>query len=203
MTTTRNGGDGHLKGFEIAYQQFYDMLPAPWDGLGIQANYTYIDSKGVPNFSGIGEAPVTEVEQPEGVAPPQPGMNPPDLEALTLPLRGQSRHTANFVVMYEKDDWSARLAYNWRSKYLVTTRDVISGAPIWNDDAGFLDGSVFYNVSEGITIGLQGTNLLNTQTKTLMTLDNEGTQTGRSWFVNDRRLALVVKAVFKTQGNDV
>src|SRR5690625_6917992 len=75
--------------------------------------------------------------------------------------------------MYEKGVWSARLAYNWRSKYLLTTRDAISGAPIWNDDQGFLDGSVSYAVNDNITVGLQFTNLLNTQTKTLMTLRSE------------------------------
>ena len=192
-TTTRSGGDGKLEGFEIAYQQFYDMLPAPWDGFGIQANYTYIDSEGIPNFEGSEEA--TDAE-PGEVTTPQPGMESVNLEALSLPLRGQSRHTANFVAMYEKGDWSARLAYNWRSKYLLTTRDAISGAPIWNDEQGFLDGSVSYAVNDNITVGLQFTNLLNTQTKTLMTLDETGLQTGRSWFVNDRRAAFTVKAVF-------
>src|SRR5690625_6225755 len=81
--------------------------------------------------------------------------------------------------MYEKGYWSARLAYNWRSKYLLTTRDAISGAPIWNDDQGFLDGSVSYAVNDNITVGLQFTNLLNTQTKTLMTLDNEDRKSTR------------------------
>ncbi|WP_232522393.1 TonB-dependent receptor [Marinimicrobium alkaliphilum] len=194
MTTTRNGGDGHLQGFEIAYQQFYDMLPAPWDGFGIQANYTYIDSEGIPNFAGS-DAP-TEAEPGDEVAPPQPGMNPVNIESLTLPLRGQSRHTANFVAMYEKNDWAARLAYNWRSEYLITTRDVISGAPIWNTSQGFLDGSVFYNVTPEIKVGLQGTNLLNTQTETRMVLDENDTRTGRSWFVNDRRIALILQATF-------
>src|SRR5690606_11159374 len=59
FATTVNGGDGYMQGFELAYQQFYDMLPAPWDGLGLQVNYTYIDS-GLANstLSGLGE-PVT------------------------------------------------------------------------------------------------------------------------------------------------
>src|SRR5690554_2131518 len=43
--STTNGGQGSMKGFEIAYQQFYDMLPEPWDGLGLQLNYTYIESE--------------------------------------------------------------------------------------------------------------------------------------------------------------
>ncbi|MGD8174875.1 TonB-dependent receptor [Marinimicrobium sp. ARAG 43.8] len=196
FTTTRNGEKGSLQGVELAYQQFYDMLPEPWNGFGIQANYTFIESEGIPNFSSNTD-PVTDPEGDDPQETPQVGLEPVDLSMLEgLPLRGQSKHTANFVVMYEKGDWAARLAYNWRSKYLVTTRDVISGQPIWNDDAGFLDGSVFYNVNDSITIGLQATNLANTQTKTLMMLDGEGRETGRSWFVNDRRLALIVKASF-------
>lgn len=194
FTTTRNGEEGTVQGMEIAYQQFYDMLPEPFDGFGIQANYTYIDSEGVPNFSASGD-PATDAD-PESNPNPQPGLEAANLELAGLPLRGLSEHTANFVLMYEKNDWAARLAYNWRSEYLVTTRDVISGHPIWNADAGFLDGSVSYNVTDEITIGLQATNLANTQTETIMTLDNDGRQTGRSWFVNDRRLALTLKAQF-------
>lgn len=194
FTTTRNGEEGTVQGMEIAYQQFYDMLPEPFDGFGIQANYTYIDSEGVPNFAASGD-PATDADPEE--EPPQVGLERFDPAALEgLPLRGLSEHTANFVVMYEKNDWAARLAYNWRSKYLVTTRDVISGQPIWNDDAGFLDGSVTYNITDEISIGLQGTNLANTQTETLMQLDGEGREVGRTWFVNDRRVALTLKAQF-------
>jgi iron complex outermembrane recepter protein len=188
FTTTVNGGDGYMQGFELAYQQFYDMLPAPWDGLGLQVNYTYIDS-GLQNsaLSGLVE-PVTDLEGEEDRYPL------PDISAL--PLKGVSDHTFNIVGMYEKNDWSVRLAYNWRSKYLLTTRDVISKYPLWNDDAGFLDGSIFYNVNDNITVGLQLTNILDTQTKTIMILDNEGTEASRSWFVNDRRAALIVRATF-------
>lgn len=193
FTGTRNGGDGTMKGFEIAYQQFFDMLPAPWDGLGVQINYTYIKSEGVPNFSSSGD-PATE----DDLNPPEEesGMPEPDhIDMGRLPLRGQSKDTFNFVAMYDKNDWSVRFAYNWRSKYLITTRDVISKYPIWNDDAGFLDGSIFYNVNDNIKVGLQFTNLLDTQTKTLMILD-DGVEAGRSWFVNDRRVALIARATF-------
>lgn len=190
VTGTRNGGRGRIQGFEIAYQQFYDMLPAPWDGFGIQANYSYIDSQGVPNFS-QSEGPTSDPDAPE------PDIDT-DAEAsyAGLPLRGQSRHTFNLVGMYETDRFEARLAYNWRSRYLVTTRDAISKHPIWNDHAGFLDGSVFYDINDNINIGLQFTNLLNTQTKTIMLLDNEGREAGRTWFVNDRRAALVFRATY-------
>ena len=44
--------------------------------------------------------------------------------------------------------------------------------------------------------GVQLTNILNTQTKTIMILDGTGLEAGRSWFVNDRRVALVLKGQF-------
>lgn len=183
---TRNGGDGTMQGFEIAYQQFYDMLPAPWDGLGLQMNYTYIDASGVPN-GGDGSA--------DGFAGTSTDTGA-RVDLAKVPLQGQSKDTFNIVAMYDKNDWSLRLAYNWRSKYLLTTRDVISKYPLWNDDSGFLDGSAFYNINDNVTVGLQLTNIANTQTKTIMILDGQGAEAGRSWFVNDRRAALILKANF-------
>jgi outer membrane receptor protein involved in Fe transport len=40
-----NGARGHARGIEIAYQQYFDMLPGWLSGFGVQANYTYVDSK--------------------------------------------------------------------------------------------------------------------------------------------------------------
>lgn len=180
--TTINSGDGSLKGFEIAYQQFFDMLPAPWDGLGLQANYSYIKSESIPN-AGFASDTTNDTGAP--------------LDLLDgLPLQGQSKDTYNIVAMYDKDDISLRLAYNWRSRYLLTTRDVISKYPLWNEAAGFLDASAFYTVNDALKVGIQFTNLLNTQTETTMILDKQGTTAGRSWFVNDRRAALIVRATF-------
>src|SRR5690606_27117604 len=127
--------------------------------------------------------------------PTNPDLNSGDYNFDNLPLQGQSDHTANFTLLYDKNDWSLRLAYNWRSMYLLTSRDVITGLPVYNDDLGFMDGSIFYNVTDNVTIGLQGVNLLNTQTKTLMQVDDE-LKVGRSWFVNDRRYTFVVRANF-------
>lgn len=198
FTSTVNAGDGYMRGFELAYQQFYDMLPEPFDGLGLQINYTWIDS-GLKNsaLSLLGDPVVRDPDDPNNIQETDPGNHPDiDVDIARLPLKGVSKHTFNLVGMYEKNSWSARLAYNWRSKYLLTTRDVISGYPLMNDDAGFLDGSLFYNFDNGVTVGLQATNLLNTQTETLMVLDDHGREAGRSWFINDRRVALIARATF-------
>ena len=37
------------RGFEVAYQQFFDALPEPWNGFGVQANFTYVDNQGITN----------------------------------------------------------------------------------------------------------------------------------------------------------
>ncbi len=190
VTGTLNNGEGKMQGVEVAYTKFFDMLPEPWDGFGTQLNYSYIDSESIPNAGVLGEDPQLDTDTPDSA---YTGAN---VDLTGLPLKGQSKETVNITAMYEKYDWSVRLAYNWRSRYLLTTRDVISRYPLWNDDAGFLDGSVFYNVNEAVTVGMQFTNLLDTQTKTIMILDGKGLEAGRSWFVNDRRVALVVKGQF-------
>jgi iron complex outermembrane recepter protein len=188
VAVTRNGGDGSMAGWEIAYSQFFDFLPAPYNGLGMQANYTYIEASGVPNNE-EGYDKTTSWIGGDTDTGARVSMD-------KVPLQGQSKHTFNLVAMYEKDEWSARLAYNWRSRYLLTTRDVISKYPLWNDKAGFLDGSVFYKITPDIKVGLQMTNLLNTQSKTIMILDGGGAEAGRSWFIQDRRASLVFRANF-------
>ncbi|OYX95328.1 MAG: hypothetical protein B7Y78_05290, partial [Caulobacter sp. 35-67-4] len=92
---------------------------------------------------------------------------------------------------------SARLAYNWRSDFLLTVRDVIVPfAPIMNEATGQLDGSLFYTVNPKMKIGVQGVNLLNETTMTSQVLNDELLKTGRSWFMNDRRYTFVVRASF-------
>ena len=55
--------------------------------------------------------------------------------------------------MYETGPWSIRLAYNWRSRYLLTASEANLRLPIWQDDFGQLDGSFFYNINKNIQIG--------------------------------------------------
>lgn len=188
VATTRNGGKAKMNGVEVAYQQFFDMLPAPFDGFGVQATYTYIDASGVPNNQ-------IDIED-EGFFGDDSTDTGIRVDLDVIPLQGQSKETANLVAMYEKDEWSARIAYNWRSRYLLTTRDVISKAPLWNEDRGQMDASVFYKINDSITVGIQGTNLTDTQTKTTMLLNNDYLESGRSWFVADRRIALVARGNF-------
>lgn len=190
--STINGAKAKMDGFELSYQQFFWGM---FDGFGVQATYTYVDASGVPNNQ-IDYA--DEVEQLNSDDDPDNDVNADVLRVSldNVPLQGQSKDTANLVGMYEKYGWNIRLAYNWRSKYLLTTRDVISKVPLYYDDHGQLDGSVFYNINDNFTVGLQATNLTDSQSKTIMVLNDEELEAGRSWFVSDRRVAFVVKGKF-------
>ncbi|MXP26703.1 TonB-dependent receptor [Altererythrobacter indicus] len=172
-------GHGKIKGFEIAYQQTYDFLPGLLSGLGVQANYTFIDTSSLPN-SLSGPAPATT-----------------SVDTSILPLEGLSKHTVNAQVFYEKGPISARIAYNWRSKYLLTIRDEITpNLPIMSDATGQWDGSILYNVNDHVKVGIQAVNLFNSVTKTRSVINADGLEAPRTFFVNDRRVSLTTRMTF-------
>lgn len=181
-----NGEGASIRGFEAAYISFFDFLPDPFDGFGVQANYTFIDNRGItnPNISNTGDDPSTG---DDGFAPDRVSVNA---------LEGLSKHAYNVIGMYEKGGVAVRLAYNWRSKYMVTAVDCCVALPIWNQAAGFLDGSVRYRVSDNVEVSFSGSNLLNTKTVLRQQVENAedgGLTLPNAWFENDRRLVLGVR----------
>src|SRR3546814_20678300 len=81
-----------------------------------------------------------------------------------LPLEGLSKWSYNVAGIYEKYGISARVAYNWRSSYLLTTSASNINYPVWADAYGQLDESFLVSVGDHLKIGLQGTNLLTPRT---------------------------------------
>lgn len=171
-----NSDGGTLKGVEVAYQQTYDFLPGLLNGLGAGLTYTYVDAGDFNNSSlGSEQSPL----------------------AGGLPLAGVSKHTINAVGFYEKGPLSFRLAYNWRSDFLQTPRDVIFPfSPIYGESTGQLDGSIFVTVNEHLKLGVQGVNLLDEVTQTSQVIDFDGTRTTRSAFRNDRRFTFLARIDF-------
>ncbi|WP_226663548.1 TonB-dependent receptor [Microbulbifer aggregans] len=188
-----NDGSGSIQGFEVSYSQFFDSLPGAWSGLGVQLNYTYIDQNDLNDP--MSDAQLGSVRFDTTGNPISNARN--SFRAFTdLPLPGYSDESYNIVGMYEYGDVSARLAYNWRSEYLVTRRDSNEFAPVYAKAAGFLDGSVYYDVTDYIQVGLEASNILNTETRTQLQLDQEGTRTDSLNFITDRRYALGLRAKF-------
>jgi len=171
-----NSDGGTLKGVEISYQQTYDFLPGILGGLGSQLTYTYVDAGGFNNSSlGAEQSPFTG----------------------DLPLAGVSKHTVNAVLFYEQGPLAARVAYNWRSEFLQTPRDVIFPfSPIYGEATGQLDASIFLTINEHIKLGVQGVNLLDEVTRTSQVIDFKGTRSTRSAFRNDRRYTFLARFDF-------
>jgi TonB-dependent receptor len=100
-TTFVNGESAEIFGFEASYNQVLSFLPAPFDGLLLQANYTFTDSSGSVLENGL-------LGNPRNIALPT-----------------TSRHVVNGVIGYEKGPLSMRLSGTYRDLYL----DEIAAAP--------------------------------------------------------------------------
>jgi TonB-dependent receptor len=171
-----NRQDGLLKGVEFAYQQTYDFLPGLLSGLGSVLTYTYVDGGDFRN---------TNLAN-----------NQSDFAAFQ-PLAGISKHTVNATIFYDKDWLSMRAAYNWRSAFLITPRDdIFPFSPIWGEETGQLDASIFVTVADGLKLGVQGVNLLDEVFRTSQVIDFDGTRVQRSAFRNDRRFTFLARFDF-------
>lgn len=134
LSRPTNGASGDIKGVEVGGQTFFDFLPGALSGFGVQANYTYVNS-----------------ETPSAVA------------GFITPLPNLSKHSFNVSGLYEKDGLSARVAYNYRSKFYqgLFTGDGNVGL-VYRKGYGWLDASINYDVTPNITVSLEGSNLLRT-----------------------------------------
>lgn len=192
VTQTINTGTARIQGAEIGWNQFFDFLPAPFDGLGLSANYTYIDSSTkIPN----------EVDA-----------QPVDTDGSTygdMPADGLSKNSYNVALFYEKGPWQVRVAYNWRSEYLLAvgangyngTNNNLDGdsiawkLPVYSDAYGQLDASIFYSFNDNIKLGLEMNNLNNAEQRTIMDQNGAGRRV-TSWYVNDTRYAATLRVTF-------
>jgi len=190
-----NIGSGDINGVEVGASKFFDSLPAPFDGLGLDVNYTYIDSK-------------TDIPLLSGAAPRDTDASPYG----QLPVDQLSRDSFNIVGMFEKNGISARLAYSWRSKYLIAVgpngynTDYVNWAPdtegrtsaaipIYNDAYGQLDASIGYTFLDNYTITLEASNLLKDKTIGIMDQNGAGKHVAYS-YAQDARYAISFRAKF-------
>ncbi|NYT42161.1 TonB-dependent receptor [Sphingomonas sp. R-74633] len=189
ITTPINATEkGKIKGFEVAYQQTFDFLPGPLKGLGLQANYTFVDSSGVP------QSTLSETD------PDVAAGRVSTVDTSTLPLQGLSKHTVNITPFFDYGPISLRASYSWRSDFVLTVRDVITPFdPIINKATGQLDASIFFAVTPQIKLGIQGSNLTNEITRTTAVISKIGggnIEVPRGWYMNDRRFAAIARFNF-------
>ncbi|MFN3861023.1 MAG: TonB-dependent receptor [Roseateles sp.] len=183
VTSPVNGAKGHARGFEIAFQRYLDMLPGWMSGIGVQANYTYVDSKTKPYNPVL--TPFCSGTS-TGADNLNLNINGCDTDGRTfgnLPLTNLSRNAYNLALLYDYGPVSARVAYSWRSKYLQGvnvngTRNgdgrladgtgVAYALPTWSDDYGQVDAGITYRFNDKFSVSLEGQNLTNALARQLM-----------------------------------
>jgi len=135
LSSPQSAGKGFLDGVELQYQQFFDFLPGALAGLGLQVNYTYING---------------DTRSPQYIGGP----------TVISPLQNVSKNNGNVVLIYERNGWSARLAYDYRSRFIdgfnqPTVAGVYDEVVLPNQ----VDFSLAYDVDKRFTVVLNATNL--------------------------------------------
>ncbi|HEY0683244.1 MAG TPA: TonB-dependent receptor [Steroidobacter sp.] len=131
-----NGEGAEVEGVEVLVQLPFYFLPEAFDGFGVIASYSYIDS-------------TTPIR---------------DVAGRFLPLPGLSPNNVNFVGYYERGPVSVRLAYNWRDDYLVGLSAAATG--IYNSPYTDLSATLRYDLSDSISLGFEANNLLDEKQRT-------------------------------------
>ena len=121
FTQPVNGEGGDITGVEISYTQPLTFLPGPLDGLGVSANYTYVDSS-------------IEVG--------------PAFVQGTFPLPGLAENSFNAQLWYFKNGFEARLGYKTRSAFPTELGDVPNQI-LFNDSEEIIDFQTSYAFKEG------------------------------------------------------
>ncbi|HEY4080353.1 MAG TPA: TonB-dependent receptor [Burkholderiaceae bacterium] len=207
-----NGAKGYARGFELAYQQYFDHLPDWLQGLGLQANYTYVDSK-VKRYNAVYSPYCTAGAGQDNVNLYVNGCDTDGRSFGDMPLDNMSRNTFNIALLYDRGPVSARLAYNWRGRYLYGVAlnsdntgpnqtnaldtnpssptygrhdaNIPLGLPLWAGSYGQLDAGLHYKITGDWSVGLEAQNLTNQVYKQYM--QQHIGMMGHDYFTSGRR----------------
>ena len=136
--TSVSSGQGFINGVQVEGEKFFDFLPAPYNGFGVEANYSWINS-----------------------GAPIPGQN--GLPTSVGQLTNVSRNNGSLILMFDKYGLNARLAATYRSKYIESYYpgndtyppiDVVRPTVV-------VDLSLYYNITKHFAVTAAATNLTN------------------------------------------
>jgi len=119
-----------LAGIEAGFSKRFTNLPGIWKGFGLDANYTYTNSRvKIPRFAGG-----VTVED-ESVIPKQ------------------AKHIFNLSLVYEYGKFMARIAGNYKGKYLDVIRQTAGPDHYrWYSDNFSVDFSTSYSITPKIRL---------------------------------------------------
>jgi len=135
LTAAVNTEGGPLKGFEISYQQPFTFLPGPLENLGVQINYTHVESE----IDYCNNALCTAF--------------------VTADMINLSPESWNATLYYEDDRFSARVSGAFRDGYIQNVPgrngNIIEGKM----ETFNVDASASYNLTDDLELTLEALNL--------------------------------------------
>lgn len=145
ITVPQNGENGTIKGFDANFQHVFSGLPEAFEGLGVGATYTFVDSKTPLND------PVT---------------------GKSDPLQGLSRHSVNLTAFIEQKWGNVRLTYNWRDKFLELRQPDTVGGNRYQAAYGQFDLSSQINLTEKTRLTFSAVNITKSAEKFFHTYED-------------------------------
>ena len=142
FTFTRpvNTPGGELYGAEANYTQPFTFLPGKWSNLGVQLNYTWVESK-IQYINSAGQ-PVMKND-----------------------LLGLSKSSWNATLFYEGETFAGRVSATNRDDYLTQVPGQETGFNLdgYHGMTGttVIDASIRYKISDQLELSLEGINLTN------------------------------------------
>lgn len=132
LTQSINGGNAHIYGAELSYQQTVPGL-LPNHRMGFAGNYTYTHSRAAYRNENT---------------------------TFRDSLADVARHNINLELYYEAPSWAARLNYNWRDEVLSEVG--IKNLAAQNSRAmGYMDARIDWYYLASLNASLEVTNLTN------------------------------------------
>lgn len=135
VTTSFNGGNATIQGFEVNYQQRFEFLPKPFNGLKLSANYTWLKTNGDYGT---------------------PASTPPSTTDVVnfIPM------AANVILSYQLKGWGARVMWNQTGRYL-NSYNVNPALLRYTIRRDMLDAGLSYSTRRGHTFFLDVRNITN------------------------------------------
>lgn len=97
----------------------------------------------------------------------------------------------NVTGIYENYGFSARVAYNWRDKFLSAVNRGGGRSPVFFEPFGTLDASVSYDITENATVSLEAINILSEPIRSY------GRDKNQLWFAQEQKPRIFLGARYR------
>ncbi|SIR41116.1 TonB-dependent receptor [Shewanella morhuae] len=137
-----NTSNGKLTGVELGAVYFPEGMPSLLDGLGTQVSATLLDSS----------QDIPEYDSDTGN----------QIGTTTRDMFGVSDESYSATLIYDKDFFSARMSYTWRSAFLNSYDAGLFAMPrgIYRKPEQSLDFQLSYNITDDLVLSFDATNIL-------------------------------------------